>query len=52
MASHNSPKEVPNNTADILDAGKKIKRINVMPLKSTNRSKEFFYYTCLLGTPL
>ena len=33
VASHNNPKDVPNNTADKFEAGKKINRINVIPLK-------------------
>ena len=33
VASHNNPKEVPNNTADKFEAGKKINRINAIPLK-------------------
>ena len=33
VASHNNPNDVPNNTADKFYAGKKIIRINVIPLK-------------------
>ena len=42
VASQSSPKEVPNKTADILEAGKKIKRIRAMPLRKYNPLKRIF----------
>ena len=34
VASHNSPKEVPNKIADKFDAGRKMNSINVIPLNN------------------
>ena len=42
VASHNSPKEVPNKIADKFDAGRKMNSINVIPLKKYKPLKRIF----------
>ena len=43
VASHSNPNEVPNKTADKLEAGKNINSIKAIPLKKYNPLNRIFF---------
>ena len=51
VANHKSPKVVPNNTADKFEAGRKINKIKVIPLKKYSPLNNIFLLYLSLNNP-